>query len=318
MNTLLASAEAIIVLLGIGAIGFFVIAKKIVPADMLKYVSTLAIEVSVPLYVFTNIIEGFDPASSSEWWKLPIWWMLFAAVTFLLSIAFGRLFKKKVRREATTALYIYNTVFVPLSIIIGVYGDDSPYIADLFLFTVFATTFYFNVYRVFFRKKDQKQHKLSIDWKKIFNPLIRITLLAVILRLVGAAPYIPAFVITITRHIGNTAFPLIMFILGGYICLDLKNSGKIYFGDVVKFVAVKNLMFPLISLALIYLIHPPFNVGLIIVLSAAAPPISTIPIFVTRQNGNTEIANQFLVGSFLFSIVSIPLMIWLLNIIAYP
>ena len=318
MNALLSSAEAIIVLLGISAIGFFVIAKKIVPADMLKYVSTLAIEVSVPLYVFTNIIENFNPAASPGWWKLPIWWMVFAGVTFLMSLAFGRLFNKDSRREASSALYIYNTVFVPLSVIIAMYGDNSPYIADLFLFTAFATTFYFSVYHVFFRSKDQKQHKISIDWKKIFNPLIRITLLALVLRLSGAAPYIPAFVITITRHIGNTAFPLIMFILGGYICLDLKNSGKIYYDEVIKFVAVKNLAFPMMSLALIYLINPPFNVALIIVLSAAAPPISTIPIFVARQNGNTQIANQFLVGSFLFSIVSIPLMIWLLNIIVYP
>ena len=317
MNALAASAEAIIVLLGIGAIGFFVIAKKIVPADMLKYVSTLAIEVSVPLYVFTNIVENFDPASSPGWWKLPIWWIGFAGVTFLLSLAFGYLFKREVRREARMALYIYNTIFVPLSIIVGVYGDDSPYIADLFLFTVFATTFYFNIYRVFFHSKDRQLGKITVDWKKIFNPLIRITLLAVILRLIGAAPYIPAFVITITRHIGSTAFPLIMFILGGYICLDLRNSGKFYFGDIAKFVAVKNFAFPLVSLALVYFLHPPFNVGLIIVLSAAAPPISTIPIFTARQHGNTEIANQFLVGSFLFSIVSIPLMIWLLSAMVY-
>jgi predicted permease len=265
--------------------------------------------VSVPLYVFTNIIENFDPTVSQEWWKLPIWWMGFAAATLILSLAFGRLFKGGIRREATSALYLYNTIFVPLSIIVGVYGDDSSYIADLFLFTVFATTFYFNVYHIFFRTKNQKHSKIKIDWKKIFNPLIRITLLAVILRLVGAAPYIPAFVITITRHIGNTAFPLIMFILGGYICLDLKGSGQFYFGDVAKFIAIKNFVFPLVCLAVVYWLHPPFNVGLIIVLSAAAPPISTIPIFITRQHGNTEIANQFLVGSFLFCIVSIPLMI---------
>ena len=61
-----------------------------------------------------------------------------------------------------------------------------------------------------------------------------------------------------------------------------------------------------------------YNVALILILSAAAPPLSTIPILVKRQNGNMQITNQFLVGSFLFSIISMPLMIMLLGMVVKP
>ena len=315
METLLASAEAIFVLIGIGAVGFFVIAKKILPADTLRFLSTLAIEVALPLYVFTNLVDNFDPASAPGWWLLPLLWMLFAVVTFFLSVLFSKLFKKDNRREAAASLYLYNPVFVPLSILIGVYGNDSPYIADLFLFTMFAATFYFNFYPYFFRDPGERLHfrKASIDWKKLFNPLIKATLLALIFTLTGLNRYIPGAIISVTRYIGALSFTLIMFILGGYIYIDMKNAGKIYFAEAIKYVAVKNFVFPLIALAAVWLLRPSFNIALILVLSAAAPPLSTIPILVQRQNGNTQLANQFLVGSFLFSILSIPLMVMLLN-----
>ena len=64
MEAFLASAEAIAVLIGISAVGFFFIARKMIPVTVLKSLSTLAIEVSVPLYIFSNIIDKFDSAAS--------------------------------------------------------------------------------------------------------------------------------------------------------------------------------------------------------------------------------------------------------------
>ena len=317
MEAIIASAWAVFILLGIGAIGFFVVAKKIVPGEVLGNISKLAIEVAIPLFIFTNIVEKFDPMVSPGWWKLPLWWIAFAAVTLVLSLLFGLLFNKGIRREATVSLYLYNPTFFPLAIIIGIFGSDSPYIADLFLFTMLATMYYFNIYKLFFRDKRAiaKPMKVSLDFKKIFNPLVGITALALVVVLADVNKYIPAAVLSITGYIGGMAFPLIMVLLGGYVYLDLKRSGKFYFGQVIKYVAIKNLAFPLIMIGIVYLIHPDYSAALILVLSAAAPPLSSIPILVERQHGNTEITNQFLVASFLFSIVSVPATVMLLDMV---
>jgi hypothetical protein len=37
------------------------------------------------------------------------------------------------------------------------------------------------------------------------------------------------------------------------------------------------------------------------------PPITTIPILTNKAGGNTSLTNQFLISSFLVSIISIPL-----------
>jgi hypothetical protein len=316
MEALMPSVWAVFVIIGITAIGFFAFARKIIPGEALKYISSLAIEISLPLFIFTNITLRFDPAASPEWWKLPLWWMLFAVITLVMSLALSMLFRNETRREAAVSLYLYNPTFVPMAIIIGVYGNDSPYLTDVFLFTMFTATFYFSVYKLFFRSSsDITLTKTSVDWKKVFNPLIVVTLLALILTLTGVNKYIPEAVFSITGYIGAMAFPLIMFILGGYVYLDMKNSGKIYYYEIAKYVVAKNVIFPLIILGIIYIIKPDYNVALILALSAAAPPLSSAPVLVGRQNGNSQICNQFLVASFLFSIISIPMVMMILNYI---
>ena len=313
MTTLAASAEAIILLLGIGAVGFFMLSRNIVSPDILSYLSILALEVSLPLYVFATLLEQFDPVADPYWWTFPLWWVFFAAVTLALSLLLGRIFAADIRREATAALYLYNPLFVPLAVIAGLYGTSSVHVAELFLFTMFSVTFYFNFYPVLFRRRSGAASKktFSPDWKKLFNPLIRTTLFTMIIVFLGLDAWIPAVAVSIARRVGDLAFTLVMLTLGGYIYLDMRKAGKIRWGQVVRFVAAKNLLFPAAFLCILYALKPADNIGLILILSAAAPPVSTIPILTGRQNGDVAASNQFLVGSFLFSILSIPLMITL-------
>jgi malate permease and related proteins len=122
--------------------------------------------------------------------------------------------------------------------------------------------------------------------------------------------YVPEFIRTVLVMIGAMASPLFMLILGGTIYHDLKSDKggdrKIYIRDVIKFVLVKNFVFPLVFLGILLLIRPDFTLALIVILEAAVPPVTAIPIFAERSGGNRAIASQFVLGSFIISIVSIP------------
>ena len=113
------------------------------------------------------------------------------------------------------------------------------------------------------------------------------------------------------------ASPLFMLILGGTIYHDFRGESqgnrKIYFKEVIKFVAVKNLLFPVVFLGLLIWILPDYSVALIIILEAAVPPVTAIPIFAERSGGNKALASQFVLASFLFSILSIPMVLLLFN-----
>jgi predicted permease len=48
-------------------------------------------------------------------------------------------------------------------------------------------------------------------------------------------------------------------------------------------------------------------------IEAAVPPITAIPIFAERCGGNRQIGSQFVVASFIFSIVSVPAFLYVFS-----
>jgi malate permease and related proteins len=74
---------------------------------------------------------------------------------------------------------------------------------------------------------------------------------------------------------------------------------------------VKNLVFPLVFMGILVLVHPDFTLALIVILEAAVPPVTAIPIFAERSGGNRALASQLVVASFVASIVTIPLILLL-------
>jgi hypothetical protein len=62
---------------------------------------------------------------------------------------------------------------------------------------------------------------------------------------------------------------------------------------------------------MLMLVRPPYPVALLMILEAAVPPLTAVPIMVGRAGGNRHLVNQFMFTSFAVSLVSIPLMMGL-------
>jgi len=107
--------------------------------------------------------------------------------------------------------------------------------------------------------------------------------------------------------VGSMALPLLMIILGGSLYIDFQKKGPVYLAGLLKFMLVKNLLFPLVVIGLLIFVRPSYNIALILLLQAAVPPITGTSIQAERAGGHASIANQFILASFAFSVVSIPL-----------
>jgi hypothetical protein len=90
--------------------------------------------------------------------------------------------------------------------------------------------------------------------------------------------------------------------------VDFQTKGPIYIKEVMKFVLIKNIIFPLAFITMLAFVRPAYPVALIMFLESAVPPITAIPIYTQRHGGNSSITNQFILASFVFSILSVPLM----------
>jgi predicted permease len=314
VTVFITTLQAVLALLGIGLLGFWIIGRRRVPSDTLAFLQSLAIDIALPLLVFANLISGFSPQAYPDWWWMPLWWLGFAIVALALSLSASFLVRKEIRSEFTIGLFYQNGLFLPILIIEGMFGQDNPYLVPLFLFVIFHPSVIFSTYTLFFGERIQKE---KLNWRRIVNPVLVATVIGLLIGLVSVSEHIPEFLVTIVTMVGAIATPLIMLILGGNIYNDFMyradNSKRWYIQEIVKFVVIKNVVFPLVFLGLLLLLRPDLTVALIVIIQAAVPPITAIPIFVERCGGNRQIVSQFVVASFIFSIVSIPAIIYLFS-----
>jgi predicted permease len=305
--------QSVIVLLGIGVFGFLIVQRKVVAEDALGALSSLALDLALPCLVFVNIVSSFSPQETPDWWVLPFWWIVFTALAAVLTGFLMFFSQKGTRREFAMSLFLHNGLFFPLAILTGMFGASSPYLVSLFLFMIFYPAFLFNIYPFFFGKNERK-----INFRRIFNVVFISTLLAVVIRLADVQPYIPAEVISILTMLGAMTVPLLMLVIGGSLSLTFQRKGKIYSAEIAKFVIMKNIMFPLVFLGVLLIIRPSYPIALLLMLQSAVPPVTALPIFIKRVGGNESIVNQFLLGSFIFSLVTIPVMMSLFTLFFSP
>jgi len=314
MTVFLTTLQAVLVLLGIGLLGYWIIGRRRVPSDTLAFLQSLAIDIALPLLVVGNLITNFSPQTYPEWWRFPLWWMGFTVVALALSLSSSFLVRKEIRAEFTIGLLYQNGLFLPILIIEGLFGGDNQYLVPLFLFVIFHPSVIFGTYTLFFGKRIQRE---KLNWRRIVNQVLVATVIGIAIGFVSINEYIPEFLITIVKMVGAITIPIIMLILGGNIYNDFRykadNNRRWYYGETTKFVLMKNVVFPLVFLGLLILLRPDLTVALIVIIQAAVPPITAIPILVERCGGNRQIASQFVFASFIFCIISIPAIIYLFS-----
>lgn len=309
METFYSTLEAVTTLFAIGIIGFSLISKKVLPEAALAALSPLLLEVSLPALSFVKILTKFNLSQIDKVVLYPLSWMAFTLAIYALSHVFKYFSNSEFRGEFAMTLFFQNAVFVPLILISRIYGKDSDHLVNLFLFTLLYAPFFFNFHHIFFDHKGA-----PINWRKVFHPIVVGTIVAIILVITNTSNYIPNFIISALSMVGAMAIPVLMIMVGGNIYLDFKNSKKFNYFEVIKFVLVKNFIFPSISILALYFLKLNYELSLIIFLQAAVPPLMAVPIFAMRMNKNVAITNQYILGSLAFSIISIPLMFWIFNL----
>ena len=306
------SFQAVAILLGIGVFGFWIVSRQIVPAQALKFLSPLALEIALPCLIFARITRQFELRSYPHWWLLPLAWLAFTVGAALFTALVMLLSRPSTRSEFGMTLFYQNAIFVPLVILTEMFGSDSQVVVKLFFFVMFFSALLFATYPWFFGTGSCQR---SIG--KIFHPVLLVTGLAIGGRLAGIQVYIPEFILSAMEMVGQMTVPLLMLILGGSIYVDMQEHGKVHYLEVAKFVFLKNLLLPFVTLGVLVLIKPGYDIALIVLLQSAVPPVTAAPVLTKRAGGDSALVSQFLVASFLVSLISLPAMLAVFGV-AFP
>ncbi len=296
--------EVVAAQMGIAVVGFLIFRGKIQDKEsVLKFLYTLGIDLALPFFVFSIIIKNFDPAAFGRWYLYPLWWLALTVCLFLLSLIFT--LAAGGNKEFFLSLFFQNGIFFPLALMTGLFGSDSREVAMLLIFMIFYPSFFFLVIPAVLRVKQK------VSWRRVVSPVFLATLLAIVLKLTALDVYLPGFLKSTFLAIGSLSTPLIFLILGGNIYLDLTQSGRFFPAQIIKFVLIKNFLFPAIGLLMIKFSGISQPLSLIMILQLAVPPLTVVPVMVGRAGGNRAFVNQLFVASAVTSIVSLPLFIQL-------
>lgn len=304
MDIFVRSIEVIAAQLGISVVGFFIFRGKIQDKEgILRFLSTLGIDLALPFLSFSVIIKNFNPRALPEWHIYPLWWLGLTAGLGLLSLLFT--FLSRSGREFFLSLFFQNGIFFPVALMSGLFGSESAEVTVLFILMIFYPSFFFVVIPAVLRMKQKA------SWQRLISPVFIATVLAIIIKLGGLDGYLPGFLKGTFQSIGSLSTPIIFLILGGNIYLDLAGTKKFYFGKAMSFVLFKNFIFPAIGLLAIKFFRIPHPLSFIFILQCAVPPLTAVPVLVGRAGGNRAFVNQLFVASALVSMVSLPLFIFL-------
>lgn len=317
MNLFISTFQAVAVMFLVGGLGIYIISRKIVPSNALKMLSPLAIDIALPCLASYNVLTKFKPETLGLWWMMPIYWAGFTVIAFILSIIFMNISQKIYRREFFTSLFYQNGIFFPLTIIGGMFGLSSIHLVHLFLFTLFFPAFFHNTMPIVYRGHSMDGHNKS--W--LLNPVFVATIFSLAIVISGLNRYVPNFIINGLQMVGGMSLPVLLLIIGANVYLEYQKTRgdapikiKIERFEIVKFLVIKNIIFPAFILLILKTVNLPHDIAFLIMLQASVPPITIAPIITERFGGNSSIVNQFLLSSFLFSLISIPIAVTLFDI----
>ncbi|MCX7882041.1 MAG: AEC family transporter [Brevinematales bacterium] len=299
--------EAVGIFLGLGVVGFFLLARRAIAKEALSTLSFLSLDVAVPALVFYDMMEQFSLEKYPNWWVYPLVWLGAFGFLWVLSWVFSFMFASSYRKEVFVSLLYPNAIFIPLILLPSLFPGKPEITVDLFLFTMLFSFFLFQGFGFFYRA----QRPMSWNGKKLFPPLVVMLVISLCIHYAGLRMYVPAFLVDVAKRIGVLSIPLLLFVIGGNVYLDRYTTSFLPLRAKVGFVLVKNGVFPLLHLWLLGFVPLSPLFRFFIFLQSALPPVTALPVLVERAGGNRLAVQSFFLWSVGALVVTLPPLLWL-------
>ncbi|MFZ5800754.1 MAG: AEC family transporter [Candidatus Omnitrophota bacterium] len=301
----------------LGGIGFVLVKKGFLAENGLSILSKLVIEITLPLLIFAQLIEGFNFSRYPNWWWFPLISIAITLLGFLVGKLLLMCYPDIQYRQAFISLVAFqNSGYLPLVLFAAIFpaGQARQLFIYLFLFLLgFNLIIWsFGVWyltgapalRIFLRLKKPDAGDV-LELSKIFSPPVIATTLSLILIALGVNRFLPHLIVRPLKMIGECTMPLAMLVVGGNLAAIAasKLEGRAIFQAVFAKVA----LLPLMVFIILLLWRPEPLLGFLIMAQAAMPSATSLSLIARHHRLEDKFINQGILISHLFSILTIPL-----------
>lgn len=294
-------------------VGLYARKINILDPGSTKKLSAFLLNITQPLMIITSFQMDFDAEKLREGGGL----FVTSAVIHVFTAAAVLLFFKPVRNFEQRKVYqmcalFGNVGFLGFPVLSVVFGDYMGIFYGVFygmFFNIFIWTY--GVYLI--SKKEDAKGKIKLPVKEIFLNAGMLASIAGIIMFVLRIR-IPLVLLNSMELTGDMTFPLAMVIIGSLI-YDIKlkevfTDKKIYYFMFIKLIAL-----PVIILFAGRLLNLPELFIYMGALMSAMPSAAMAAMFAETYDSDARAAAANVGVSTLFSIVSIPAVIWLIELV---
>ena len=288
-------------------IGVIAAKTKIITRENIGMLSKLVVRIALPLYIFTNTINGATRGDLLDSWVVILLTVVLYAVAYVTAAGLAKAFRLEGnRKQVFKACTMFGNIgFMGIPIVASLFPETAMlYVA---LFTIPDQLILWTV-GVVLTSPVEGKHAVARNaktvGKKMLNPMNFAILLAVLLVLLNA--HLPETLGTSFTRVGQMATPLAMIYLGAMFCfIDIPQylrRPEFYVEAVVKMVAVPVLFYLLLHAL------PGIREDIAVTLSVllAMPTMTTIAMQAEIQRSDADYSSGMVFMTTLLSIVTIP------------
>ncbi len=266
--------------------------------------SSLILNITCPALILSSVFE-----TKSGDFKTVIQIFIISIAIYIVLPFMGILFGKilKVPKEDRN-LYQFMTIFSNIGfmgypVIQSIFGTQALFFAAIcnMIFNIFCYSY--GIYLM------SGCDKLSFDFKKIINPGIIFSLIAVIIYLTKWQ--MPQIIGETSSLIGATTTPLAMMLIGSSLAdippKEVINDVRIYLYTIIKQIVMPILFWWVLK----FIVFDKVVLGVLVIL--VAMPVGSITVmFCNQYKGNVDLASKSIFITTLASVFTIPTLVYLL------
>lgn len=293
-------AIALIMLLG------FLLGKfKLISEKTNKEITNLLLTVFMPASLFMAFPSSYNESSANFFFSglLAGTIIMFALIVFAKIIFNKKWMKGELSYESQFAMIFNNATFLGYPIVVNTFGPNGILAYCGFIIAFNIALFSYGIW--LFEQKISFKILLNI----IFNPNIIAVILGMILFLTNFS--LPSFITDAVGYVGGATTPLSIICIG--FMLSQAKLKKVFTKWKLMLTAIIQLTLgPLITWGILTLLNFPIEVIQVCTLIQALPTATSLGLFAVKYGGNAAESSELVTISTLFSVATLPLMVFLL------
>ena len=314
MDALWIMLKNVLIFVGLALPGYILVKAKFIKTGESAVLSKILSYVGMPFLILSSVLNIEFTASFIKIALITAFAFIFLTVLifFFSRVLTAKESDEKKRGVMRFAMTFANNGFLGIPLAMAVFNNTV--VVSLVVFINIFNNILIYTLGLYLVSNDKK----VISFKKaFFNPVVIVFILGIILNLVGINKTVPE-VLVFSDYLKNIVTPLSMIILGVKLAdlpiKELFTSTVSYYLSFIKLIVI-----PVVAVAFGFAVKYAFNLPIDLLYAffiAFAMPTATLgTTFADQYNGDTKTSAICTLGSTCLSVLTIPLLYYILNLI---